>query len=204
MNKITLSLFTFLFSLTGATAQEAGIVKEVKNTDKSNSYFGFKAGYNRTIITNADDAIGKSGFHIGVMGEYFVADKISLQGEMFYTTMGAKLEGVYPFSQYDGEVRMNYVAIPVLLKVYVVEGFNVKLGPQIAFAVKTEMELNGQTIDIGSAVSKVDFGFTTGLGYDFPTGVFLDTRVYFGGVNVLKDEASNKNFSFNLGIGYKF
>lgn len=203
MKKITTTLFAFLFSLTAVMAQETSTRKE-KNTDKNNSYFGFKGGYNRTIITNDVDALGKNGIHIGIMSEYFVANKIALQGEFFYTTMGAKLDTGFPFESNKGEFRMNYFALPVMLKVYVGEGFNIKFGPQVAFAVKTEGEINGITADVGSFVNKVDFGFTTGLGYDFPSGVFLDTRVYFGAVDVVKDTESNKNFSFNLGVGYKF
>ncbi|MBB1138224.1 porin family protein [Myroides sp. WP-1] len=204
MKKITLTLCALFMSLTAVMGQEAGVIKEEKSTSKNQSYFGFKAGYNRTTITNAVDVVGKSGMHIGIMGEYFVADQISLQGEFFYTTMGGDIEPVFPFTTSSGKITMNYLAIPFMLKVYVVEGFNIKAGPQFAFAVKTEGKVDGQTGDIGSVVNKVDFGFTTGIGYDFPSGVFLDTRVYFGAVNVLKNTESNKNFAFNLGAGYKF
>ncbi|WP_010251037.1 porin family protein [Myroides injenensis] len=166
--------------------------------------YGGKIGFNQSIITGAEDTTGKSGFHIGAVLEVFVSERISIQPELVYSTQGAKLEGVFPYS-YSGKVKMNYINIPVMAKFFVSRGFNIQVGPQIGFAVKTDMELEGQTADIGSVVNKVDFGFNFGLGYNFPSGVFLETRYNVGTTNVLKNvDKSNKNGTFQFSLGYKF
>jgi len=199
MKKKLLTIFAITAVTAGAFAQEKEASPKVS--------FGVKAGFNQTIITNVDDIVGKSGFHIGGVAEAKFSKRFALQGELLYTSMGGKLEsGGYPFtSSYSGKVKMNYIAVPVMAKVFVTNVFNIQAGPQFNFAVKTEGEINGHTGDIGSAVNKFDLGLNAGLGFDFSNNLFLDARAHFGLIDVFKDvPTSNKNFAFMVGVGYKF
>ncbi|WP_121966609.1 porin family protein [Myroides sp. N17-2] len=203
MKKTILSIFALLSISTIATAQNSTST----NGEKPKVQFGIRAGFNQTIINNIDDLVGKSGFHIGGVAEVRLAPRFALQGELVYTTMGGKLESIdLPFTtSYSGKVNMNYIAIPVMAKYFVTEGFNIQAGPQFSFAVKTEGEVNGKTGDIGSLVNKFDLGINAGLGYDFKNNLFIDTRVNFGLIDVFKDvPVNNKNFAFMIGLGYKF
>lgn len=205
MKKITFTFLALLFSSAFCLAQDS---KDVKHTDKGNAYFGFKVGYTNSTLTKAVDTSEKSGVHFGGVAEFFVANKVAIHAELLYTNMGAKLDKGYPPNYLGGKVTLNYIVLPVMVKYYIVEGLNVKVGGQFGLAVKTEGTLNGgkanSSGDIGSIVNKTDFGFTTGLGYDFANNVFVDARAYFGAVDVLKNVGSNKNFALNIGVGYKF
>ncbi|MDO5858965.1 porin family protein [Myroides odoratimimus] len=202
MKKLLLSTLAFIAISTAAVAQH-------HEEGKTKVSFGVKAGFNQTMVTNIDDIVGKSGFHIGGVVEAKFSKRFALQGELLYTTMGGKLESLdIPWIStvsYDGKVKLNYIAVPVMAKVFITEGFNIQVGPQFNFAVKTEGEINGKTGDIGELVNKFDLGLNAGLGYDFKNNLFIDMRTSFGVIDVFKDvPTSNKNFAFMVGVGYKF
>lgn len=93
---------------------------------KKEIYFGFKAGLNLCSITNSDqDGVSSStlvGFHVGVLGEFMFGDKLAFQPELLYSTQGVKLD----FDGDKGDIKMDYVTIPVMAKYYVVDSFSVE------------------------------------------------------------------------------
>lgn len=207
MNKIILSAIA-IFTIGFASAQKA--------------QFGIKGGLNLAVILGDTDGIdfqSKAGYHVGGFVEIKVSDKISIQPELLFSTQGASVkdfEVELNNTLYSADVNFNlsYINIPVMLKYYAAEKFNLEIGPQIGFltAAKTATKVDGfsQTVDqdIKDSFESVDFGLNIGAGYDFTKKISAGVRYNVGLSNIAKTESGDdskiKNSVFSLSLGYKF
>lgn len=231
---VTLTVFNFSIN-----AQESNYpdLKPVKQTIIK---LGLKGGINFSTFTESESKL-KTGFHIGGLMEIFVNDKFSIQPELMYSTQGAKAS----MSDYDdwgtervdyvykAEMKTNYINVPIMVKYYFREGFNVQIGPQIGFLVNSKLNFfegiyssTGEkkttdiTADLKKFVNPIDFGLNIGLGYELPRGLFFDARYNIGLTRMNKkggyyyDEmndfeledagGSSMNRVFQVSVGYKF
>jgi len=79
MKKLLLTAAIAVFGIIGTQAQDVS--------------FGAKAGVNfANVGGDGSDTDMKTGLHIGVIGEYGLTDKFSLQAEILYSMQGAKSE----------------------------------------------------------------------------------------------------------------
>ena len=176
--------------------------------DKKEIYFGVKAGLNLCSITNANqDGVSSStlvGFHVGVLGEFMLGDKFAIQPELLYSTQGVKLD----FSGEKGDLKMDYVTIPIMAKYYVAPAFSIELGPQIGFLTSAKATSGGESIDVKDSMKTTDFGLNFGLGYNFTENFNAGLRYNMGLTQLQKDlasgESASKNSVFQLALGYRF
>lgn len=181
---------------------------------------GARAGYNHANL-RGDTPEGMNtqalgGFHLGLFVELPVAPRVSIQPEVLYSTQGAKLEGSVAGVSTETTIRSQYINVPVLAKIYVVEGLNLQVGPQIGFL--TGGEITGRvggvesTSDVTDSMNSIDFGAVVGAGYKVANNITIDARYNFGLSNVM-DDSSNQNISagndwkngvFSVGVGYQF
>jgi len=176
--------------------------------DKKEIYFGVKAGLNLCSITNANqDGVSSStlvGFHVGVLGEFMLGEKFAIQPELLYSTQGVKLD----FSGEKGDLKMDYVTIPIMAKYYVAPAFSIELGPQIGFLTSAKATSGGQSTDVKDAMKTTDFGLNFGLGYNFTENFNAGLRYNMGLTQLQKDlasgESASKNSVFQLALGYRF
>jgi opacity protein-like surface antigen len=176
--------------------------------EKKEIYFGIKAGLNLCSITNADqDGVNSStlvGFHVGVLGEFMLGDKFAIQPELLYSTQGVKLD----FEGDKGDLKMDYVTIPLMAKYYVVESFSVELGPQIGFLTAAKATSGGESIDVKDSMKTTDFGLNFGVGYNITENFNMGLRYNLGLTQVQKDlvagESASKNSVFQIALGYRF
>lgn len=109
--------------------------------------FGVKGGVNFATLTGDDadelDAKMKTGFHLGVLAEIMISDKFGIQPEVLYSSQGAKSD-VAMFEEFGGnvdvDIKLDYIAVPVMLKYFVAPGFSLEAGPQFSFLSKSEIE----------------------------------------------------------------
>lgn len=207
MKKIILSsLFVLAVSLTYAQKAE----------------FGIKGGLNSSNFsgdTDGTDFKSRFGFNLGAFATIKLSEKITLQPEILFSTQGAEAENIEAFVDdmlFTGDVKFNlsYINVPVMIKYYVVDKFNLEAGPQIGFltSAKTSTKLDGysQTFDEDAKkyFESVDFGLNFGAGYDFTKNVSAGVRYNLGLSNILKTELGNnsesQNSVFSLSVGYKF
>lgn len=156
--------------------------------------FGVKAGMNFANINDAAEGLDtRTGFHAGLFLGLKFNDKVALQPELLYSQQGAEFDA--------GEFNLDYVNIPVMVKYYLVQGFNVQLGPQFGFVVNDEISFD----DIAADFEAEDFDVSgvVGAGYDLPLGLRIDARYNFGFSDVFKN-ADGKNGVFSLALGYSF
>lgn len=159
--------------------------------------FGIKGGVNFASL-NGDDVDGldsRTGFHLGVLAEIGLTEQFAIQPEVLYSAKGAE----------DGDMtwKLDYVSVPVMAKYYVIEGLSIEAGPYVAFNVKSEAEMNGETVDLKDGTESTDFGAGVGLGYSLPMGVFFQGRYAFGFTDIATD-GNVKNGVAQLSVGYKF
>lgn len=161
--------------------------------------FGPKAGLNIASLTE-DNTKSLTGFHVGGFAEIMISDKFAVQPEVLYSMQGAKAD------EGDGKINLDYIAIPVMAKYFVAEGFSIEAGPQISFVTRAEMSGGGETIDVKDFTNSTDFGLNFGLGYSLPMGVMFSGRYNLGLSDTVKDNQGDavKNGVFQLSVGYKF
>ena len=200
MKKILIAAIA-LFIGSGAFAQDVRV--------------GIKAGANLSTVTSAPvDTKMKLGFHIGGFLEFKFSDVLSLQPELLYSTQGAK----YVFIRWYSDVQfgnvsdsrtIDYINVPVLLKINITEGFSAEIGPQIGFLIGTrwEKKRDGVLIESGSIMkicNTVDVTALAGLSYAFAENFIVSARYGLGLTKILSEEGNSKNSVIQLSVGYKF
>lgn len=172
--------------------------------------FGIKGGVNFASVTGGEDfrsPDSRTSFHVGALVEIPVADILSIQVEGLYSAQGFKSD----FRGTDGdkiEGKLDYINVPVLAKVYVVEGLSLEVGPQFSFLVndKIDSPFSNDDIelgDLGLDTEKFEIGVAAGLTFQTEIGLFATGRYNYGLTEIFKD-SKLKNSVFQLGIGYKF
>lgn len=166
---------------------------------------GPKLGWNITNISNISDSKNKMSLSVGGFAEFKFNDYVALQPELLYSRQGYRMK--------DGDVktkvRVNYLNIPILAKLYVLEGLSVDLGPQLGFALnaKSKTKHDGTTVKHKiTNFNTCDVSFAVGVSYEYEE-FMVSARYNIGLTNVIdKDVAggNNKNHVFQLSVGYRF
>lgn len=180
----------------------------VNAQEKKDMSFGVKGGLNISTITNVND-VGVSsssliGFHVGVFGEFMVSDKFAIQPELLYSAQGIKLD----FDGDKGDLKLDYINIPVMAKYYVAEAFSLEFGPQIGFLVSAKAKSGGVSEDVKDQFKSTDVSLGFGANYNFAEKFMLGARYNLGLTRLQKDlfpgESESKNSVFQISLGYKF
>jgi hypothetical protein len=201
MKKSILVLALIVFSTSITTAQEF-------------VQFGAKGGVNFANITGDDfDTESRTGFNVGLVAEIPVAERFSIQPEVFYSAQGFDLAEIDQDNVFDIddniEYQLDYINVPVLAKVYLTDGLSIQAGPSFNFKVNEEVDTmpteDGGDTDLGdySEVKDFEFGGAVGLEYKFNGGFFVQGR-YSHGFTKLIDDVDAHNSVIQAGIGFMF
>ena len=150
--------------------------------------FGPKIGVDLTHFwgENVDHGI-IFGYQAGLFAEYRATDLIGIAPEAVFAAQGGKSG--------DNTIHVNYVNIPVMLKLYVVPAFSIDLGPQLGINVYSKYTpKGGSAVDINYAKS-IDFG---------ANDVFVQARYTLGVTEAFKVGHKQKNGNAQIAIGYRF
>ena len=180
----------------------------VSAQEKADIAFGVKGGLNISTITNADvDGVNSKslvGFHVGFFGEFMISNKFAIQPEVLYSAQGTELE----FEGISGDLKLDYITIPVMAKYYVADAFSLELGPQIGFLVSAKAKSGGESEDVKDELKSTDVSLNFGLGYDITQNFIIGARYNFGLTRLqdelLPGEDESKNSVFQLSVAYKF
>lgn len=149
------------------------------------------------------DYTNRVGFHAGVYTTLFMTDRIALEPGVYYSVKGTQNDDFV-----DSRAIFNYVEVPVLLRLYPLEGFNIFAGPQVSFLSNSKFEGDffGSTVTLDpDAVTKTDFAVVLGVGYNLPKGFNVQGSYDLGLTPVFKDsDADVYNRGFKLSLGYTF
>ncbi|MFC0776542.1 porin family protein [Flavobacterium sp. HJSW_4] len=177
-------------------------------TNAQQTRFGVKGGLNISNVVGGDVDNNKTlvGFHVGGLAEIHVVEKFYIQPELLYSAQGAKFDG--PFGS-DGDLKLNYLNIPVLAKYYIVDKkFNVEAGPQLGILLSAK----GNGEDVKDYTRSTDFGFNLGAGYSFTENFSVGLRYTIGLSPISDNDIDNsddyynsaKNSNLQLSLAYKF
>lgn len=165
--------------------------------------FGAKGGLNLANVNGEDveDADMRTAFHVGGVFEFMLYDNFSFQPELLYSAQGYKAG--------DNKLKLDYLNLPLMGKIYVSDGFNIQVGPQIGFllSAKQEGEILGYEVegDVKDNYKEIDFGAALGLGYKLPSGLFFDARYNLGLTDVPDMEnVKAKNGVIQVSLGFMF
>ena len=114
--------------------------------------FGLKGGpsYTTVVGQNVVGAANKWGFHGGVLVNFKLTDRVSLQPEVLYSQKGTKEDNS------STRINTNYVDVPVLLRVAPgLGGLFVEAGPQVGYLSGSDA-----VIDTRKPLARVTSDFT--------------------------------------------
>lgn len=178
-------------------AQDIALVEAANAKDVK---IGVKLGVNIASLngSNANNLDSRAGLIIGVAAEIPFTEKFSIQPELLYSEQGAQQKDNFMY-------ELNYVLLPIMAKYYIGKGFSVEAGPQFSFLLKDELaslEQNNSS-EVNTAAENFDLGLNLGLGYQFKSGIFFQTRYNLGLVAVTEDP-DIKNGVFQMTLGFQF
>lgn len=165
-NKI--QLFTVIIALVFS-------VSAIQAQVDSAAQFGIKGGVNfsNMYTDDVDDENVLTSFNAGVFVNLPVSDLFSIQPEVLYSRKGAELTYDNAFATGSAKFNLNYIEVPVLLKINVSENFNIHAGPYFAYLIDSKITNQGDGVfdfetDIDNDdLNKFDAGIAAGIGFDF-------------------------------------
>ena len=185
--------------------------------EKVTTEFGVKGGFNMSNLyqSEADDNNVIYGFNAGVYATLPISDFIAIQPEILYTTKGAELDYNNAFVDGNAKFKLNYIEVPLLVRVNITKNFNVHAGGYASYLVSSKVTGDGD-INFDEAIdtddlNKFDAGLSAGVGVDFkPISVGL--RYNYGLTTVGKERTvagttytfpDAKNSNLTLYLSYK-
>lgn len=159
-------------------------------------HLGLKAGANYSNFTNAGfDTEGLTGYHGGLIVNFSLTDKWSLQQEFLYSTQGAKVNNGFSFA--DQDLKLSYLSVPLLVKYHSNIGIYGEIGGQANMLIE-----DAKNSGFSDFAEKIDGGAVVGFGYQFKQGpvkgLGVGGRYYHGFTDVGKFNSStatiNKDF----------
>lgn len=207
----------------------AGLVAgtfSVAKAQSSSLQFGPKAGLNLSILDGQINrsANFKPGLLVGAFVRWRPSERIAIQPELVYSQQGTTNKATYLGNEAVSKIKLNYLNIPVLVKVYIGKVVNLQVGPQFGLLLSGQRVGqygyysgaggNGfltEDVDVSSSY-KNDFAVCGGLGIDLPSGLLASVRINYGVSNIDGDTKSlatrqtlnidglhNRTIEFSLG-----
>lgn len=174
---------------------------------------GIKGGVNLSNISNNQQSINFSpemlqGFNAGFFANIHFGYRnegsavgtgwFGLQPEILFSRQG--------FAFDEESVTMNYVSLPIMLKLYLTKQLNIEAGPYFSYLIgvtPSPTKIDGAEITLSDLDGTKDAGVAFGLGYETKLGLTINARFNMG----LSDVASNlawKNQVVAFSLGYMF
>ena len=188
--------------------------KETSFSDKGSGFlmkYGVKAGLNMTSMSNGmafDPGFGMGvGFRVGgflnMRWGYRTENSSKgtglwgFQPELMYSNQAVKTDA--------GDIKMNYIAVPLLLKVYPTTALSLEVGPEFSYLMSTSpstMAVDGAEIKVGDCKG-MNIGLAAGLAYDFEMGLTVGARYTYGFTDMAKN-LKWKNSNIQITVGWMF
>ena len=157
--------------------------------------YGVKAGLNISSMSNNSSI--EPGF--GARASFRVGGFINMRwGQRTENSLpGTGIWGFQPEIMYsneavstdDGDIRMNFISVPLILKIYPTTGLGIEVGPEFSYLFSTSPEdiaFDKKTIKVGDCRG-MNIGVAAGLAYDFDFGLTLGARYTYRFADMAKN-----------------
>jgi hypothetical protein len=169
--------------------------------------FGVDLGFtiNRAVYSgdeNVEERI-MGGFDGGFLLEFPVSKRIMIQPELNYLITGVELND----GTTERSIKLQYAAIPLLVKFNVAGGLNIFAGPQHCFLLSAWTDHSGLISERTKQYYKFsDTEAIIGAEYKCRSGLFFGARYYHGFEQVVEEKMGfeMKNRYVSAKIGYIF
>lgn len=164
----------------------------------SQAQFGVRAGFNSPSFSPGNSE-SNPGVHLGAyytIGTEFISVEPGLQ----FSQKGFK-------DNSSGDLiteRLNYIDIPVLVRLNLLPSVNVFAGPQASALISRKRESLGETQTSTDPVRGYDIGGVLGAQVKLPLGLNAQASYDFGLTSLNYYNLDVKNQVFKIGIGYTF
>jgi hypothetical protein len=208
----------FLCALTLFLTASFGMLHAQDNN--VNTEFGVKGGFNMSNLYGSGEDVDDNnilyGFNAGVYATLPISDFVAIQPEILFTTKGAELEYNNAALQGNAKFKLNYIEVPLLVRVNITKNFNLQAGGYASYLVSSKVTGSGdidfeQDIDRDD-LNKFDAGIAAGVGVDF-SPVSIGIRYNYGLTTVGKERNDGfggtytfpdaKNSNLTLYLSYK-
>ena len=169
--------------------------------------WGVKGGLNLASITKVDDANMKPSFYLGAFAEFKITDFIGIQPELIYSRQGNMMTGTVLGEDVKTWSRLNYLNVPVMVKLYVLDKLSVDIGPQFGFLLNSRVKAKAGGVSATGDLDGIkNFDVSMGLGLSYKVWGPLDVSARYNlGLTKLSDNSeSGKNSVIQIGAGYRF
>jgi len=182
------------------------------------SGLGVKAGANFSSFSGPDVEQEWKNRMALVGGVFFTLklnDLLAIQPEILYSQKGPKWDAPLGGDAFVGTVNLDYLEIPVLVKILIPVGANSRIrpnlfaGPYMGFKMSARLKgtWGATTIDrTMDQIKSTDLGYVLGVGSDFVVGtgkITLDVR-YGMSFSTIATDSTMKNQTISAMIGYSF
>ena len=183
---------------------------------------GLKGGLNFASLSGVSSAStaysNSTGYHAGA---YFLFKftKVGIQPEIIFSKQGH----TFKTGGTDYSSNIDYINIPIMLKLYLAGGLNLQAGPQFGFLASAKGDVINasggitKAQDLKTFVKSTDVSVGVGLGWDLPFGLNLAARYNIGLSDINKytggtippagissmGTTESKNQVFQLSVGYR-
>lgn len=164
----------------------------------ANAQFGIRAGLSSGNFSDTNFN-AKVGYHVG--GYYRLGTGfISVEPGVQFSTKG--YEGNVKTTGAVISEKLNYVDIPVLIRLNVYEFLNVFAGPQASLLLSRKYELDGNTDTSTEVISGYDIGGVVGLGVSILSGINFQISYDLGlkSLNYYNTDVKNRVLKLSVGI----
>lgn len=198
MKKHFLSVVMAMFIITSATAQ--------------NLQVGVSGGIDAARFALSGATGGpikyKNDLAGGLSLEAGISSNFGVQLEVNYSRQGTAV--IAEDGSAAGAYSLDYITVPVVVKLYGSPRLNFFAGPQVGFLLSAKSKTEGDPEDDEKDRFKsTDFYAVFGTEYKFANGIFVNARYNLGLTNILDDVMSpdsdfkNRYFSFRIGYAFK-
>ena len=168
-------------------------------------HLGIKGGANISKLTGKTftEEFGY-GYHLGGFAEIGLGDKFSIQPEVLFNQYSqdtaSKFNTVYDLKASRGNIKLNYLTIPILLNYKASSFLSLQAGPQFGIL----MDQNVTVVQNGKeAFSKGDFSMLAGVQLKLASfRVYGRYVVGLSNLNDIDNKDKWKNQGFQVGVGF--
>ncbi|QCK15363.1 porin family protein [Mangrovivirga cuniculi] len=164
---------------------------------------GVKGGMNFATIESSTNFDSRTGYQLGAFLRFGNSSRLAVQTEVLYNTKGAEYQ--------SEEIKLDYLSVPVLVKIGVVGPLYIEAGPQISFLTNSVREIeSGNKQSLDNFLKSSEWALVAGLGADI--GRFQLSARYDWGITEIHDgfqfedlyaDNSFKNSTLTLSLGFQ-
>lgn len=174
--------------------------------------YGVKAGVNLSNMSNdmtfdPSFSVG-TGFQVGALMNLHWGQRTasSLPGTGWWGLQPEILFSNHVIKSDGGDVKLNYIKVPVMFKVYPLSALSVELGPEFSYLISSSpesMKVDGATVKVG-ACKGFNFGAGFGASYEFDFGLMVGARYSLNFTELGNNLKWKNNSNIQIAAGWLF